>query len=537
MKKRCFGWSLWFLLLIGFDETAISQTERSTWCGLPEVGARRAPGRMNQRGSLAEMQTTLAIQNGGQWMTAKDTVHVLIVFVQFPDDNNDPSNSLWPANSAPTFMNTYIDSLPSQASTNGNLTHYFRVMSQNRLILTGKTRFVIAPHSNQWYIDNDWKRWVINKEVLQTLDVSLDFSEFDRWKRYSEYDVRKESDGWVDMVFMIYRNVNQMSTLDFYGGEASLGYAREGSPYYEAADFFVDNNQRKIGNGHPVFGDPGSGTTSVLNTAGLWQTPYRGQIHEFAHHWMTNGSYFGHNGGGFWGMLDDWAARATSDNIVCANSFERELLGWMEPDSIYQSTSSFSLTDYITTGKAVKIKVPGTNPNEYFRLEYHAHESQFDGTEVHDPSAKGLYIIHQFGVSNPWSDLRLLPADGKWAWTSDELVYPSYYPAGLAVYKRSSVDRVNGYDDSRVVPFTWIGSPPTPSVPNPSWIHFYRDRQTNEVVEQTIFSGDGHDAFSLSSERVFTPWSNPNTQNSAEQMSWIAVEIMYWFSGKWTPVV
>src|SRR5690606_41034782 len=101
--------------------------------------------------------------------------------------------------------------------------------------LIGKARFVVTPHSRQWYISNGYCRWLINKEVLETLDATLDFAEFDRYKRYSSYDIRRESDGRVDDIFMIYRNVSQelpnpgqiMNQLAFHGGDASLVYTFE----------------------------------------------------------------------------------------------------------------------------------------------------------------------------------------------------------------------------------------------------------------------------------------------------------------------
>ncbi len=495
-----------FLPTVGF-----TQTQLPAVCGFTGTGS-----------------TTLS-QSGGQWMKARDTVHVLIVFVQFPDDNYDPQYPLWPIGQPPTFMSTYIDSLSSQMSSNGNLTHYFREMSLGIFTLTGKTRVIVTPRTNQWYISNNWNRWMINKEVLETLDASMDFAEFDRWKRYTEYDIRREPDGKVDMIFMIYRHVDNMSALGFYGGEASLGYARYYPPYYEPTEFFVDSSQRSIGHGHPVFGYPGSGTTSVIaGTGDGWYglAPYRVQIHEFAHHWMTNGSDYGHNGGGFWAMLNDFAPRSSPQSISCPNSFERERVGWIAPDSIFQTTYNLTLTDYITTGQAIKIKVSGGNPDEFFRIEYHLKTSQFDTPEMWDLNAKGLYILHQFGTSDPKNQLRLLPADGRWNWASDEVAYPSYYPQGLPVYKKTGIDRVNGQDDSRLVQFTWAGPLPQPTLPNPGFIHFYRDRRTNQLVEQTVFRGDGNDAFTYANNNIFSSWSNPNSYNDAKVSTGIAVEIL-----------
>ena len=528
--------------IVGISALALAQIETTSDCGMPKIGAMLANALSSKQIFANGQQSILSTQYGGQWMTTKDTINVLVLFVQFPDDQYDTTYSLWPKNQAPSFLKTYIDSLPSQQSTNGNLTHYFRQMSMNSLTLIGKTRSVITPHSRQWYFSNGFHRWKINTELLQLLDASTDLTEFDRYKRYGEYDVRRESDGKVDMIFMIYRNVahdlggsirDSMEIRDFYGGEASLGYARNYYPYNEPTYFSVDSGARTIGSGHPVFGHIGSGTTSVIaGTGDGWfgNVPYRTQIHEFAHHWMTDGVDFGHNGGGFWGMLNDWAARFNSQSVSCPNSFERELLGWIAPDSIYQTTSNITLTDYITTGDAVKIKVPGSNPNEVFRLEYHLKTSSFDNPEMGDPNAKGLYIIHQTGMSDPKSQIRLIPGDGRWTWVADTVAHPTYYPAGLAVYEKTGIDRVNGSDDSREVSFSWVGAPPTPTVPNPSWIHILRDRSkdTKPILDQDprIFRGDGNDAFTLTKNNIFSPWSNPNSQNAALQKTGFAIQIL-----------
>ncbi len=401
-----------------FSDVGFAQTQPPAVCGFTGTGS------------------TTATQKGGQWMTARDTLHVLVVFVQFPDDRYDTTYSLWSKNQPPTFMNTYIDSLPSQMSTNGNLSHYFRVMSMGAFILTGKTRFIVTPHTNQWYLTNNWNRWLINKEVLQTLDADVDFAEFDRWKRYGVYDIRPQSDGRVDDIFMIYRSVDGMFALAFYGGESSLGYVRAANLPDE---FFVDGGQRRISSGHPAvypYDWPGMGTTSVIaGTGDGWfgLVPYRVQIHEFAHHWMTNGQYYGHSGDGFWAMLNDFGVRQNNLAQCPPNSYERELVGWHAPDSIYQNTLNVTLTDYVITNRSVKIRIPGSNPNEFFRLEYHLRLSQFDNPEVHDPNAKGLYIIHQTGIDDPYSQLRLSPADGRWLWFADSAIYPPYWAPGLAV--------------------------------------------------------------------------------------------------------
>lgn len=434
------------MLLFLLRNATVGQTNLPIECSFPSyVGEQEEAG---------EEEIT-AIQRGGKWMSAKDTLNVLVVFVQFPDDRFDTSYSPWPTNPSlqvypgPTYLNTFIDSLPSQLTDNANLTHYFREMSFGRLTLTGKTRFVVTPNSRTWYRANNWTRWHINKEVLESLDATLDFAEFDRWKRYGPYDVRREEDGWVDDILVIYRNVahdlggnvkDTMLAMDFYGGEASLGY---GSP----TAFYVDNGLRRIGAGHPAVlsSYPGMGTTSVIAGSGdgwFGLVPHRVSIHELSHHWMTDGDDYGHNGAGFWAILNHYLFRHNAASVGCINSFERELLGWHYPDSIGTSGGSWSnltLTDFISTNKSYKIKVPGGNPDEYFRLEYHQRISQFDTPEMHDASAKGLYIIHQSSAANPREDLRLQPADGRWTWTTPEVGYVSWHPNPLPIFRKTGI--------------------------------------------------------------------------------------------------
>jgi hypothetical protein len=341
---------------------------------------------------------------------------------------------------------------------------------------------------------------------------------------------------------MIYRNISSeypisptdsiaavMLKLRFHNpatghtfAEASLGRAEGSQPL----SFTVDGGLRTIHQGFPT-GGIGLGTTSVCSgLSDSWGVPpYRVQIHEFAHHWYSGYTNYGHNGAGFWGMLTAWGVRQNDLYQCPPNSYERELVGWIAPDSIYQTTLGVTLTDYVTTGSAKKLKVPGSNDQEFFRLEYHTRASQFDNPEVWDPTAKGLYIIHQTGNTDPEKQLRLIPADGRWSWTSDEYVYRDYTSKAIPVLKKSAVDRVNGVDDSRAVSYSWTGGT-HPTLDNPFWIHVYRDRATNELIDKTLFQGDGQDAFGYNKNRIFSPWSNPNSQNNVKAGTGLAFEVV-----------
>lgn len=51
---------------------------------------------------------------GGKYFTSSDSVHALAVFIEFPDDNYDTTNTNWIKGQAPAYLNKVFDQpLPS----------------------------------------------------------------------------------------------------------------------------------------------------------------------------------------------------------------------------------------------------------------------------------------------------------------------------------------------------------------------------------------------------------------------------------------
>jgi len=168
-------------------------------------------------------------------------VRVLILFVQFKDDNWNPTWGEWSKNQPPTtWMNTNtIDQYVNQNSTNGNITHYFTVMSRGHYKIVGDFEHWVTPHTRDEYISLGWKRGQINKDVLQDMNNDgFNFTPYDLWTKNSSYNFDWGPDGEIDMIWMIYRNVSKdkLDPLQFaidlgfgdltngiYSGEASLG--------------------------------------------------------------------------------------------------------------------------------------------------------------------------------------------------------------------------------------------------------------------------------------------------------------------------
>jgi len=262
------------------------------------------------------------------------------------------------------------------------------------------------------------RRGNIQREIIQQLDVTWDFAEFDNWDYVADYTYNNVPDTYVDMIIFVWRNISQdqsnpsyfLSQLNFTSNFGDLG---------GVGDINVDNNQRKVttwfggGSSTPY----GSGV-SVRNY--LTEDPFRNAIHEFAHY-LIGGNDF-HNGFGFWGMLSAWGIRS-----YVANSFERYRLGWVADSTFYtvsnstQTLTGRTLSDYVTGRNAYRLVI-NTSPQEYFFIENHQKTSYWENNapfwgSLDGNVENGLYIIRKVGTPdqfNPSSWLQLIPADGRY---------------------------------------------------------------------------------------------------------------------------
>ncbi|MCL5021709.1 MAG: right-handed parallel beta-helix repeat-containing protein [Bacteroidetes bacterium] len=401
----------------------------------------------------------------------------------------------------------------------GNMTQYFREMSQNAFKVIGNCRSVITPQTRLWYLQNGKTRSYINKEIIQQLDQSLDFSAYDNWHRNAEYSHSNNADNVVDMIFIIYRNVDQdmlyypsyphltVDALGFhFNGEASLG----------GGSFTVDNGARTVSGWYP-----GSGLTIAKGYNG--QDVVQGYtIHELGHYLLGGGEY--HMCGGSWGMMSNWVSRSRM-----ANSFERYRLGWITIQSYdYAPPSPISLADYLTTGQAIRIALPSTSPQEYFYLENHQRVSAFDKPDANFPGDKGLFVLHmQSSVYNTRSDNdlgqspRFISADGKWDWAVDHYIQNPWGSGTLPVFRRATSDVIYGYFESDSITYF----DPQTGQQKRDFIYFMVDPVTGQDVANAV-TGDGRDAFSLN-RHLFDCSSNPPCLRSNRFVSSIGFDEVY----------
>ena len=452
-----------------------------------------------------------SIETKGIYLPSIGKINVLVIFVQFPDDHYDSTNIIWPKGGEPVNKKEWVDSEWSENPPKGYLTDYFNEMSFNKLKFTGKTVSVISPHSRSWYLNNKKTRGYIHQEIIKDVNKNMDFSQFDNWSLLAPFKHVYKPDGIIDMIFMIWRNISNdyppdsisiiKSRLDFNNDEGDLG----GSP------FTVDNGKRTVNTWWGVSGDKpaGSGVTvrDYVSTIAL-----RTCIHEFAHYLLGNNSY--HSGYGFWAMLDAFGKKSQ-----VANSFERSVLGWINIKTITNSkTGTFKnikLGDYVTTGDAVKITIDSTK-NEYFYIENHQGLSYWDNqyTQIE----KGIYVIRQ---DNSFANsMQLISASGRYNWKVEQLVKNPWGEGELPVYNRIKADRRNGYTDQQYIPWTW-GNKSKQPLP----IHFTEDKKSLQPVKDVKYSGDGNDAFIMGYNEVFSPWSNPDSQNKNHDSTGIGFKL------------
>ena len=325
-----------------------------------------------------------------------------------------------------------------------------------------------------------------------------DFAEFDTWDYNGNYNHSNQPDGIVDMVFVVSRNI-----ANEYSNPAPIYNALNMGRYGDlgGSQFTVDNGLRTIKTGFwPIGNSPGGSGATMTD----WFTEdmFRFCIHEFGHY--LEGGNDQHVGYGFWGLLSGWGIKS-----YVANAFERYRLGWINLNTIQaspnQTIQNATLPDYLTTGVAYRLVIDAAS-NQYFYIENHQNHNRwkYPNATIED----GIYILRQDGTGGDNTFIQLIPADGRWNWTVNQLT-PNPWGAGdLPVFKKLTADRVNGYHDLQFIPWIWNGVNQTPHA-----IHFTENASGQPVLD-VRYPGDGKDAFRLTFNEIWSPYSNPNSQKA-----------------------
>ncbi len=441
--------------------------------------------------------TPISGQTGGNHITASGTLRVLLVFVSFPDDSTP--HPYWPQHQPPLFMNDFLDpDTSSHSASPFNLTSYFRRMSLGSFNLVGDVLWVETDQSQESYIGNGSYGRANYNVLVNVVDPLVDFSQYDHWTNSSSYSNQNVPDGLVDMIIMVWR-----TKLFGMLGEASLGYK---------PGFVVDGTRIEMG--FPERGDfpVGSGVTC--------EYPYGDDplaaMHTMAHelgHWLIGGAH-PYNSSvlsgkhQFWGILC-----APQRKSSCVNAYERERLGWITVPEMVPD-SSYTLTDFLETGAALKYHPANGDPYEYFYIENHQKLSSFDDATA-NPDDRGIWILHQEGPYAGTDNIRIRPSDGNWIWNNPGATQ-ACFSQPVPLFARGEPAVLNGVSHRDQIPTAT-------SLVN--WMLAYRD-QPDQVECGALFAGEGFGgAFDTGSCRIFSAYSNPSSATWWNLPSAFAMEV------------
>jgi M6 family metalloprotease-like protein len=436
--------------------------------------------------------------DGGIYLPSSGVLRVLVIFASFPDDS--AAHASWPVRQPPLFMQNFIDPDTTTRSTNTfNLTNYFRQMSGGKFHVIGDAIWAESPASQEVY-RNSGSYGNANMLLLpQVVDPVVDFTPYDNWTRTANYTFVNEPDGIVDMIFVVWR-----TTMWQYLGEASLGYKPA-----------IPVDGKRIEMGYPgYYPQPiGSGVTCEYPYGDSPNRVLKTMVHEMSH-WLL-GIFHPYNGGKPDGKYQYWGMLCTGERLSgCANTYDRERLGWITPQTILPG-QTVVLRDFVTTGDAAKFHPPGGEPDEYLYLENHQGVSGFDDVTA-EPGDRGVWILHQEGPYIETDNLRILPSDGDWHWSAAKFT-TSCFSRPMRLYKREAPDVIAGLSHRD-------------QIPNPGsivdWMFAYQN-EAGEVICGGFPGGAGfRGAFDTAGARVFSPSSNPAALTWARTSAGFSFEVI-----------
>jgi M6 family metalloprotease-like protein len=332
--------------------------------------------------------------HSGAHLPTHGNIRGRVIFVQAQNDavvHHD-----WPLGGMPVWANAYAE----------RVQRYFSDMSH------GELQLKLDVHPDAMITrsrEDDYVYWQRNfgdaiKEILDSLDQSIDFSEYDLWDSEGKpYRVQAGPDGKVDLLIFIFRSIANTTFLPF-SGVSDLGF--------EGYHFLDGSLGRWVYGGTGQFNDASSSGITICRSPGYRMVieeefAFQVTIHEFGHKLFGEG----HPAELYGGL----GVMANAGNGYAMNSFERHLAGYIDYAETHPGVdTTVVLRDYVTRGEALLIPLPSL-PRGYYSLEFRARHSEWDSAPV-----PGLYA---FRVYDSWSrnqkEVELISAEGKFEWALD----------------------------------------------------------------------------------------------------------------------
>lgn len=357
---------------------------------------------------------------GGAHLPFKGRIRGLVTFVQLRND--DVENNAWPNGSMPLWADLYVE----------RLERYFSEMSGGalQLQLDMHPSLMMTRGTEEGYVTWGQNFGDAIKEMIDSLDVLMDFAPYDRWdSEGNPYNVKEEPDGKVDLLIVVFRSISHGGFLPFTG-VSDLGFA---------GHHFVDGTlDRFFYGGSGEWNDAGSsgltlsylpGRKGVMNA----EFAFNVTVHELGH------KLFGESHpADLYGRL---GIMARSSNGYSMSSFEKHLAGYIDYRVLNAGRDTVvTLTDFVTRGDAVLLPVP-QHARSYYAFEFRGKKSEWDTAPV-----EGLYI---YRIYDSWSKsqkrLLVMSAEGSFDWALNDstgMVYP-VGPRPIGGYSRMQQIPVN----------------------------------------------------------------------------------------------
>lgn len=327
----------------------------------------------------------------GDVFTPKGQIRVLIVFVSYgmPYDlqylDGWPTNSdfpLWATNALKKSFYTDYSEFSNNVYGDTNrhsVSNFYYQMSRG-------TFEVIADYYPRRVVvqvdpSDTWGK--IHQKALAQISNDVNWSLYDNRTNNPSFlfdNSTSNPDGIVDFIVFCHRYSKN------WPSQPSNNLSDTNANGFAGTD--VDSNIN-IGNGYYVNRNGFTYITGNQDIIGVF-------VHEVGHDLYNGPHYAGGNGvagryfyepGAGWGMMK------LSGSYTCATAWERYILDWIpqikasgipadidETFDFSVNNGIFILRDFITTGDAIRIKVPaGDNKHQYLWLENHQCKSTFDG--------------------------------------------------------------------------------------------------------------------------------------------------------------
>ncbi len=378
----------------------------------------------------------------GWVLPAHDTIRVLVAFVEINYDTEQNLDAFpqgtknWAVNELPEYRNDIFNVLPNE-SRKKTMTGYYEECSLGNFTVLGDyyPRIITLNHSefgrNKGKLLREVARLIDSSEVVSS--SGLELKDFDYWENAKGKGTMKVRSGnfqGVDHLMIILRN---FAPIPRATGQASAGSAGL------IGGFKTDS--------YSIFG-------------GGDKLPFGIMRHEF-NHLLIGGNNF-HTGGGnsvtfrsyHFFLQGGWSMMgAANSSFLTCSAWDRYWLGWQKRDQaglisaldehgnsvktdldVKGGGGTFILRDFVTTGDAIRIKLPYIPEEEFPQwiwLENHTtsllNDSPFDVYQYESEncissSIPSLHLVRQISANTKegpttysavYSDyLKPLPADG-----------------------------------------------------------------------------------------------------------------------------